>query len=77
MFLEVLAAISTKCGHASYEGWLAASNRLLAAVLDHLKESLTSSSWKSHPVHKQALVWVMKSLKVIGWGMWARARVAQ
>lgn len=61
---EVLTAIYTKCGHPNCESLLAVKEGLASAVFSYLKTVLTKDSWKHYPVHKQALVWVLKCLKV-------------
>ena len=38
---------------------------VLARVLILIREKLTKEQWKEYPVHKQALVWCVKQLKVV------------
>lgn len=60
---DVLVILCTKFGHTSCHDLLTKNALLLSAIWDHLKTILTKCSWKNHPVHKQALVWVIKSLE--------------
>ena len=40
-------------------------SRVLATVLLLIREKLTKEKWKEYPIHKHALVWCIKHLKVI------------
>lgn len=55
-----------KHNHKDYESLLAEETNLLTATLEHLKGVLTKERWKQRPLHKQALVWLIKHLKVGG-----------
>lgn len=61
---EVLANICSTYQCLDCPNLLAKNADLLSAILGHIKEILTKDSWKCYPVYKQALIWVIKCLKV-------------
>lgn len=63
-FLELVLAISTLCGYSDVCALLRGKDTLVLAIFDHFKLVLTKDKWKDYPVHKQALIWIIKHIKV-------------
>ena len=61
---ELLATICRIYNQGDCESLLAKEAHFLSATLEHLKVTLIKETWKQCPLHKQALVWLIKHLKV-------------
>lgn len=62
--LGVLSCLATACGCRSGEDVLVGGDNsdrgVMKDVVNHLKPYLTRDKWKSHPAHKQSLVWCVR-----------------
>lgn len=62
--LGVLSCLATVCGCRGCEGVLVggddSDSGVMKEAVSHLKPWLTRDNWKSHPAHKQSLVWCVR-----------------